>query len=203
MQQRCRSIARWTLVAAGMALVLAACRGGEGTTQTGAPRSPDAATSEPRSQVDPLEGEWRAEYTCEDSLRAIERSRLSPNQIRVGILRDGCCPTGSLHSFMGAWWGGTPTEDDPCRGATKSRSFVVRFEEGTLEMPGDPDVQGVEYELLDDHTIGVTDPSDNVCPPGVECRWEFERTGDELTFDVGENIHGIMFWESAPFQRIR
>jgi hypothetical protein len=201
MRLRCRSIGRWTLVAAAMSLVLAACGGGEGATQTEAPRSRTAATSEPRSQVDPLEGEWRAEYTCEDSLRAIERSRLSPNQIQVGVISDGCCPTGSLHSFMGAWWGGKPTKDDPCRGATRSRSSVVRFEEGTLELP-DPDVQGVEYELLDDHTVAVTDPSDNVCAPGVECRWEFDLTGDELTFDVGENIHGIMFWESAPFQRI-
>jgi hypothetical protein len=133
-------------------------------------------------------------------LRAIE-SQLSPNQIRVQVIRDVCCPTGSLHSFMGGIWGGTPTKDDPCRGATKSRSFVVRFEEGSLELP-DPDVVGVEYELLNDHTISVTDPSDNVCPPGEECTWEFELAGDELTFDVGEDIGGIMFWESAPFERI-
>lgn len=201
MRLRHRSIARWTLSAAAMSLVLAACGGGEGATQTGAPRSPAAATGEPGSQVDPLEGEWRAEYTCEDSLRAIERSGVSRSQIRAQLIRDVCCPTGSLHSFMGAMWGGEPTKSDPCRGATKSRSFVVRFEEGALEMP-DPDVQGVEYELLDEHTISVTDPSDNVCAPGVECRWEFELAGDELTFDVGEDIGGIMFWESAPFQRI-
>jgi hypothetical protein len=200
MRLSCRSIARWTLAAAAMSLVLAACGGGEGTTQTGAPRSPAAATAQPTSQVDPLEGEWRAEFTCEDSLRAIE-SQLSPSQIRVQVIRDACCPTGSLHTFMGGIWGGEPTKDDPCRGGTKSRSFVVRFEEGTLELP-DPDVVGVQYELLDDHTISVTDPSDNVCPPGVECTWEFEITGDELTFDVGEDIGGIMFWESAPFQRI-
>ena len=201
MRLRCRSIARWTLVAAAMSLVLAACGGGDGSTEAAGSPTAAAATDEPGSQDDPLEGEWRAEFTCEDSLRAIERSGLSPSQIRVQILRDSCCPTGSLHSFMGGFWGGKPTKNDPCRGATKSRSVVVRFEEGTLELPG-PDVVGVEYELLDDHTIGVTDPSDNVCPPGVECRWEFDLTGDELTFDVGDNIGGIMTWESAPFQRI-
>jgi hypothetical protein len=201
MRLRCRSIARWTRMAAAMSLVLAACGGGDGTTEAGGSPTAAAATNEPGSQVDPLEGEWRPEYTCKDSLRAIESSGLSPSQIHVQLARDACCPTGSLHSFMAAWWGGTPTKSDPCRGATKSRSFVVRFEEGVLEMP-DPDVVGVEYELLDDHTISVTDPSDNVCPPGVECRWGFERTGEELTFDVGENIYGIMFWESAPFQRI-
>jgi hypothetical protein len=201
MRLRCRSIARWTFVAAAMSLVLAACGGGDGTTEAAGSPTAAAAIDEPGSQVDPLEGEWRAEYSCKDSLRAIERSGLSPNQIRVQVLRDPCCPTGSLHSFMGGIWGGKPTKDDPCRGATKSRSFVVGFAEGTLQMP-DPDVIGVEYELLDDHTIGVTDPSDNVCEPGVECRWGFEVTGDELTFDVGENIGGIMFWESAPFQRI-
>jgi hypothetical protein len=188
------------LVATAISLVLGACGGNGGTTGEGASRTP-AATTEPAGQVDPLEGEWRTEYTCEDSLRAIKRSGLSPNQIRVQVIRDSCCPTGSLHSFIGGIWGGKPTKNDPCRGATKNRSFVVRFEEGTLELP-DPDVFGVKYELLDDHTISVTDPSDNVCAPGAECRWAFELTGDELTFDVGENIGGIMFWESAPFQRI-
>jgi hypothetical protein len=200
MRLRCGSIARWTLVAAAMSVVLSACGGGDGTTEVAGSQGAVAATDQAGTEVDPLEGEWRAEYACEDSLRAIERSGLSPNQIRVQVLRDSCCPTGSLHSFMGGIWGGKPTKDDPCRGATKSRSFVVRFEDGTLEMP-DPDVIGVEYELLDDHTISVTDPSDNVCPPGVECRWGFELAGDELTFDVGEHIGGIIFWESAPFQR--
>ena len=201
MRLRCRSIARWTLVAAAMSLVLVACGGGDGPTEAAGSPTAAAATNEPGSQVDPLEGEWRAEYTCEDSLQAIETSGLSPSQIRVQLLRDPCCPTGSLHSFMGAWWGGKPTRSDPCRGTTKSRSFVVRFEDGTLQMP-DPDVVGVQYELLDDHTISVSDPSDNVCPLGTECRWGFERAGDELTFDVGENIYGITFWESAPFERI-
>jgi hypothetical protein len=188
-------------LATAVSLVLAACGGGDGTTEAAGSPTAAVATDAPVSDIDPLEGEWRAEYTCEDSLRAIERSGLSPNQIRVQLLRDVCCPTGGLHSFMGVFWGGKPTKDDPCRGVTKSRSLVVRFEDGTLKMP-DPDVVGVEYELLDDHTIGVTDPSDNVCPPDVECRWEFEVTGDELTFDVGENIGGIMTWESAPFRRI-
>ena len=137
-------------------------RGDDGTEAAGSPPAA-VATNEPGSQDDPLQGEWRAEFTCEDSLRAIEGSGLSPDQIRVQVLRDSCCPTGSLHSFMGGWFGGRPTKDDPCRGATKSRSIEVRFEDGTLEL-GDPDVVGVEYELLDDHTIGVTDPSDNVCP---------------------------------------
>lgn len=197
---RRRSIARWALVAAAMSLTLVACGGDDGTTEAAGSPPAAVATNEPGSQDDPLQGEWRAEFTCEDSLRAIEGSGLSPDQIRVQVLRDSCCPTGSLHSFMGGWFGGRPTKDDPCRGATKSRSIEVRFEDGTLEL-GDPDVVGVEYELLDDHTIGVTDPSDNVCPPGVECRWEFELTGDQLAFDVGEDIGGIMTWESAPFRR--
>lgn len=200
MRLRYGSIARWTLLAAAMSLVLAACGGGEGTTQAAGSPSAAASTDEAGSQVDPLEGEWRAEFSCEHALRAIERSGLSPDQIRAQVLRDPCCPTGSLHSFVGGWFGGRPTKDDPCRGA-KSRSIEVRFEDGTLEL-GDADVVGVEYELLDDHTIGVTDPSDNVCPPSVECRWGFELTGDQLTFDVGENIGGIMTWESAPFRRI-
>jgi hypothetical protein len=184
-----------------MSLVLSACGGGDGTP--GAAGSPTAApaTDEPGSQVDPLEGEWRAEFTCEDALRAIERSDLSPNQIRVDVLRDTCCPTGSLHSFMGAFFGGRPTKGDPCRGATRNGSMTFRFEDGTIEVP-DPDVFGVAYELLDDHTISVTDPSDNVCPSDLECIWEFEITGDELTFDGGDNLGRVITQESAPFQRV-
>jgi hypothetical protein len=195
-------MARCALVVAATSLVLAACGGGDGTTDTADSATPAAtAIEEPGNQVDPLEGEWRTEFTCEDSLRAIERSGLSADQIRVQLLRDPCCPTGSLHTFVGSFWGGNPTKDDPCHGTGEARSLVVRFEDGTLRMP-DPDVVGVEYELVDDHTIIVTDPSDNVCPPGVECRWQFDLAGDELTFDVGQNIGGIMTWEAAPFQRI-
>ena len=66
-----RSIARGTLVAAAMSMVLAACGGGGGTTEEDAPRTP-AVTTEPTGQVDPIEGEWRADFTCKESLRAIE-----------------------------------------------------------------------------------------------------------------------------------
>jgi hypothetical protein len=111
MRLRCRSIARWTLVAAAISLVLAACGGGDGTTEAAGSPTAAAATTEPGSQDDPLEGEWRAEYTCEDSVRAIQ-SHLSPKQIN----QQG----GSLESIMGEW-GGQATKDDPCNGVHRSR----------------------------------------------------------------------------------
>jgi hypothetical protein len=130
-----------------MSLVLAACGGGSGTTEEETPQTP-AATSERTGQDDPLEGEWRAEYSCKDSVRAIE-SHLTPEQIRLQV--------GSLKSAIGEW-GGQPTNVDPCNGVHQSRKVVARFADGNLglfkaetgELMAD-----ARYELVDDHSFSV------------------------------------------------
>jgi hypothetical protein len=189
--QRYRSRVRGSLVMAAISLVLAACGGGGGTT--GEAASPTGvATTEPTSQADPLEGEWRAEYTCQDSLRAI-KSHLSAKQIREQV--------GSLGSFMEGGWGGEPTKDDPCHGVTGTKETLIRFADGNLGLVDVDTGEGVQaiYELVDDHTIIVNDPSDNLCPcPGT---WEFEIAGDQVTFHVEPDIYIIGTWEAAPFHR--
>jgi hypothetical protein len=188
-----RPIARRTFVATAMSMVLAACGGSDATTGEGASRTP-AATTEPTGQVDPIEGKWRADFTCKDSLRVIE-TRLSPKQIREQV--------GSLGSFIeGQGWGAEPTGDDPCHGATQTVAALVRFANGDLALVDPETGEGVQatYELVDDHTILVNDTSGNLCPcPGT---WGFEITGDEVTFRVEPDIFIIATWEAAPFHRV-
>jgi len=187
-----RPIARGTFVAAAMSMVLAACGGDGATTGEGASRTP-AATTEP-GRVDPIEGEWRADFTCKDSLRAIE-TRLSPKQIREQV--------GSLGSFIeGGGWGAEPTGDDPCHAATQKVAALVRFADGNLALFDVDTGEGVQatYEPVDDHTIVVNDTSGNLCPcPGT---WGFEIVGDEVTFHVEPDIFIIATWEAAPFHRV-
>jgi len=188
-----RPIARGTFVAAAMSMVIAACGGDGATTGDGASRTP-AATTEPTDQVDAIEGEWRADFTCKDSLRAIE-SRLSPKQIREQV--------GRLGSFIeGGGWGAEPTGDDPCHAATQTVAALVRFADGNLALFDVDTGEGVQatYELVDDHTIVVNDTSGNLCPcPGT---WGFEIVGDEVTFHVEPDIFIIATWEAAPFHRV-
>jgi hypothetical protein len=195
MRLRCRSIARWMLVAGATSLVLAACGGGDGTTEAAGSPTAAAATTEPAGQADPLEGEWRAEYTCKDSVRAIQ-SHLSMKQIN----HQG----GSLESIMGEW-GGQPTKDDPCNAVHRSRNVVARFAAGNLglfntrtgELMAD-----AEYELVDDHSFRVG--AGALCYPPLECpvTWQFDIADDVLTFQVGPEVYQIMNWEAAPFHRV-
>jgi hypothetical protein len=187
-------VPRTWLMATAASLVLAACGGGGGTTGEGASGTP-AATTEPTGQTDPLEGEWRAEYTCKDSVRAIQ-SHLSPKQIN----QQG----GSLESIMGEW-GGQPTKDDPCNGVHRSRKVVARFAAGNLglfntrtgELMAD-----AQYEFVDDHSFTVG--AGALCYPPLECpvTWQFDIGDDVLTFQVGSEVYQIMNWEAAPFHRV-
>lgn len=193
MREDRRSLARGTLVGAAMTLVLAACGGSDATTVESASQTP-FATTEPAGQVDPIEGEWRADFTCKDSLQAIE-TRLSPKEIRKQV--------GSLGSFMeGGGWGAEPTGDDPCHAATQTVAALVRFADGDLALFDVVTGEGVQatYELVDDHTMVVNDTSGNLCPcPGT---WGFEIAGDEVTFRVEPDIFIIATWEAAPFHRV-
>lgn len=92
------SIARWSCLATAVLLVLSACGGDSGTTGQAVSPAAGTAAASPTSSADPLEGEWRIEFTCEDSLRAI--SRLPEKKIAAQV--------GSLKGFMGVWGGEPP-----------------------------------------------------------------------------------------------
>jgi hypothetical protein len=174
---------------AGVSLALAACGGGGGTERN-ASQTQAVTTASPTSSSDPLEGEWRAEFTCQQTVRAIER-RLPATQV------------GSLKEFLGTWWQVEPKKNDPCHSATGLVAVMARFADGNLALcdaeTGDCEVSAT-YELLDDHSISVNDEEGNLC---TECpvTWKFEINGDELTFHVSPDLFVIGTWEAAPWIR--
>jgi hypothetical protein len=173
-----------------MSLVLAACGGSGGTTGQVASRAP--ATS-PATSADPLEGDWRTEFTCQASLRAL-RHRLSDKKVLKEV--------GSWKELMGEW-GGEPTNDDPCQGATGTAAFVARFADGNLTLcqvkTGGCEVHAT-YELVGDHSITLNDPEGNLCP--CTQPWQFEIVGDRLTIQVEPaDPYTVHTWEAAPWTR--
>jgi hypothetical protein len=184
-------------MAAVMAAVLTACGGGGATTgqaasQASATGSP--ATS-PTTSADPLEGDWRNESTCQDSLRALRR-RLSDKEVLE-------------NKYVHGWkdllspWGGEPINDDPCHGASGTRGFVARFADGNLALC-DAQTGGCEvhatYKLVGDHSFVVKDPEENLCP--CPATWEFAIVGDRLTIHVQPaDPFTVSTWEAAPWTR--
>lgn len=201
MRRKRSSIGRGPLLATVVSLVLSAC--GEGGGTTGQIASPPLATSAPASSpttsADPLDGDWRIEFTCQASLQAI-RARLSEKEILEQV--------GSWKAFMGGW-GGKPTDGDPCRGATGTAAFVARFADGDLALcdakTGGCDVHA-SYELVDDHSIRVNDPDGNLCegtkpPTACPVTWRFEITSEELTFHLPPDAFSIGLWEAGSWTR--
>jgi hypothetical protein len=199
MQLRRSSIIRGFLLVAAMSVVTAACGGGSGTTEQGAsqaPATPQTATTAPAtSSADPLQGDWRNESTCQDSLRALRR-RLSDKEVLTS-------------KYVHGWedllfpWGGEPTNDDPCHGATGTRAFVARFADGNLALcdaqTGGCDVHAT-YKLVGDHSFAVEDPEGNLCP--CPATWRFEIVGDLLTIHVEPaDPFTVSTWEATPWAR--
>jgi hypothetical protein len=193
-QPRQSLIAMGSLITA--ALALAACGGGNGNNGEEASQAPAATTSSPAGQTDPLEGEWRAEFTCRESVRAVER-RLSPKQM-------GTTWESVLKGFGGKWSDVEPTKDDPCHGAPGRVALVARFTDGNLALFDAGGELGLQarYEHVGDHAISVD--AEDVCAPSCPAIWTFEIAGDELTFrvQVRPDAHIVSAWEAAPWVRV-
>ena len=209
MRLRQSSIAQWLFLAAATSLVLAACGRGGGTSGQGASQAPTttaapaaaAATSPPTSSADPLKGAWRTEFTCQDSVRAIQR-RLSAKQIHQQV--------GSWKSFLREFqgWVAEPTKNDPCHGATGTVAVLARFAQGDLALLNAKTGElgaSARYELAGDHSIRVNDKEGNLCDPAGGCpvTWEFKVSGDKLTFHVSADAYVVGTWEAAPWVRER
>ena len=196
MQLRRSSITRGLFLGAAISVLAAACGGGGRTTEPGTSQAPattqESTTPPPVSSVDPLEGEWRSDFTCDQSVRAI-RDRLPEEQILEQI--------GSWESFLEEWEG-DPTQENPCHGATGTDARLARVGDGNLALcdaeTGDCEVQAT-YEVDSDHLI-VDDPEGNLCGP-CPVTWDFEIAGDKLTFHVDPNPWVIGTWEAAPWTR--
>lgn len=180
-----------------MSLVLAACGGSGGTTGQVASQAPSTAASATpaTTSADPLEGAWRTEPTCQDSLRAL-RHRLSDKKVLEAAGAAG------WKEFLGRF-GGEPTNDDPCQGATGTDAKVARFADGNLTLcdakTGGCDVHAT-YKLVGDHSFVVEDPEENLCPCTEP--WQFEIVGDRLTIHVEPtDPYTVSTWEAAPWTR--
>ncbi len=196
MQSRRSLITQALLLGAAMSLLAAACGGGGRTTEPRAPGNTRAATTPPAAtrSADPLQGEWRTDFTCHQSVRAI-RARLPEKQILKQI--------GSWRSLLeDHGWGGNPTEEDPCQGATGTDARLARFADGNLALcnakTGECEVHAT-YQVNGAHLI-VVDPEGNLCGP-CPVTWEFEIARDQLTFHVDPNPWVIGTWEAAPWTR--
>ena len=188
------------LLAVVGSLLLAACGGGSGTSAEQASQAPATTTAPAAGPADPLEGEWRAEFSCQQSVRAVQR-RLSAKQMR----EQGASLKGVLRGFEGKWAGVEPTKDDPCHGAVGRMALLARFADGNLALlNADSGELGAQarYELVDDHTISLDESEDALCAP-CPVRWTFEIAGDELTFRVQPGAHVLTTWEAAPWIRVR
>jgi hypothetical protein len=197
MQLRRSSIIRGSLLALAMSLVLAACGGSGGTTGQVASQAPSTAASATpaTTSADPLEGDWRNESTCQASLRAL-RHRLSDKKALEAAGAKG------WKEFLDPW-GGEPTKDDPCQGATGTRALVARFADGNLTLC-EPETGGCDvhatYKLVGDHSFTIDDPSGNLCPCTEP--WHFEIVGDRLTIHVEPaDPWTVSTWEAAPWIR--
>jgi hypothetical protein len=195
---RRRSIATGSVLAATLLLALAGCGGTTGSENLSRSRVP-AETTPPTTTSDPLEGEWRTEFTCQDSVGAIQRS-LSPKEIKEQV--------GSWRSFLESW-GASPTKDDPCNEATGSIALLVRFAGGELALlDGESGELGARarYVLVGDDSIRVDDDEGNLCegtapPSGCPVTWRFTISGDALTFRVSPDAFVVGTWEAAPWIR--
>jgi hypothetical protein len=161
---------------------------------SGGSLSPPAASGSPTplAPLDPLEGEWRTEFTCQESVRAVQR-RLSDAEVRRQM--------GDWAGYV-AVWNAEPTPEDPCHGATSATlGMIARFEDGNLALcesdSGACDVHATY--VLDGGSITITDPEDNLCP--CPARWRFRVVGDRVTFRTGQSGFVIGTWEAAPWTR--
>jgi hypothetical protein len=194
-QPRQSLIARGWAIAAVASLALAACGGG-GAAEPRASKPPTENSEKSPSSSDPLEGEWRTEFGCRESVEAIER-RLSAKQIHKQV--------GTWTAFLEVW-GAKPTRKDPCHRATGTTALLARFSDGNLALCDAETLQcevSATYEFVDKHSIRVNDQEGNLCDAKLGCpiKWEFELAGDELTFQVSPDAFVLGAWEASPWIR--
>jgi hypothetical protein len=174
------------LLAGGL---LTGCGGDDRDPTATDPPVPVATSDAPTASDDPLGGSWTTSFTCRASVRAVERAA-----------------SDRWHGWLPSEFGGRPTDEDPCRGATAARELEARFQDGVLALceasSGVCDVHAA-YELPSAGTIRIDDPEGNLCEPGRTCpiEWGYEVAGTTLTFDVGADPWTASTWAAASWTR--
>jgi TRAP-type C4-dicarboxylate transport system substrate-binding protein len=136
------------------------------TSSAGGPSS----TAQPAA--DPLAGEWRQTFTCEDAAEAVRRAVPAQDVVNSGWSCD----------LPGA------------------QTRIARFEDGRVFLLDPPSHEvglSASYEIVDDHTFTLSDGDENI--PG-SYRFEYRFEGEELIVDVLEvDPYFVGTWEAAPF----
>jgi len=157
-------------------------------------------SSSPSSIPDPLVGEWRQEFTCDDVVRTFRRGTKEMGAEGPATFAEYVRPMAA-----GAYWldgAKLPPRDDLCRYAPASWERTLQIQDGQLVWFDPGPVLGAQatYELVDDHTFTANDGDQNI---DGTYTFEFQIHGDRLTIDpvdhdpfVGNAV------EVAPFVRV-
>lgn len=182
-----------------LAAMLAGCSS-DGATEPVTESRPASSATREAARADPLEGEWRQEFTCDDQVRAFRRGTKELGAEGRAMFEEYVRPMAA-----GAYWSEDaklPPRNDVCKYAPASWERILRVQDGQMVWFDPGGVVGTEatYELVDDHTFTASDGDQNI---DGTYTFEFRIEGDRLTIDlvdpdpfVGAAV-GV-----APFERM-
>ena len=144
------------------------------------------------ANVDVLEGEWTATFSCRQMVRAVRAAPVDPVQEAFWM-------GGTADSF------GSRDLTDPCRAVTGPLMRTLRFSDGRLLIFDPPDMQeGFDGGYaIDGDVLTIRDgASGNI---RGSYRMVFQVEGDRVSFHlIGRGASDAFFvgaWEAAPFFR--
>ncbi|MDP9301428.1 MAG: hypothetical protein M3P43_11125 [Actinomycetota bacterium] len=191
---------RTTACLAALVLVSTACSHGPSSTQLGAATggvpSPSVA---PAAPTDPLEGDWRQVFMCEDVIQTLQ-AHAKPAWFDKWI-------ADIIRGMEGAK--DPPPQSDLCAGAPATFERIIRFRGGRVVFFDPRLLQGdglnAIYELRGDHTFVVTDTQGNISGlrgDGVlRCTFRFQ--GDQLTIhERSRDPWDLSGFQAGPLVRI-
>ena len=184
----------------GLVLLAAACGNGAESSPVGSPSTSDGPTADTSSgSVEPLDGVWRQDYSCEQSVRTFHRLTYEHGaegraRYKRFVVHDGF-----------AWGKKGATELTPealCKGAP-DRYLLMKIADGRLTFFDGPfhqaDLQA-SIVVVDDHTFTLNDGGQNL--DGTEA-FIFRITGDRLTVHtLGKDEWSGTTFEEAAFFRV-
>jgi hypothetical protein len=173
----------------GLALLAAACGQNDSASPAGAASNPAAPSTSAPPVADPLKGQWRQEFTCQDVVRTLQRAgfeEVAPEFLQT--IEGAARPPSSAHL---------------CAGAPSKFTRIARFQDGRLVLfEGPPPQQAgldASYEIVDDHTFTASDAGQNI---NGTYTFNYRINGDRLTVDIlQDDAFFIAAWEAVPFYR--
>ncbi len=190
---------RTTACVAALVLVSTACSRGPATQLGAATGGVTSAAVAPAASTDPLEGDWRQQFACEDVIQTL-RAQAKPAWFDKSI-------ADIIRGMEGAKE--PPPPSDLCVGAPAAFERIIRFRDGRVVFFDPPRLSGdglnAIYELRGDHTFVVTDTQGNISGlrgDGVlTCTFRFE--GDQLIIhERSRDPWDLSGFQAGPLVRI-